>query len=164
MASKPDVGYFLAAAWRVWSADGDDVGVSDGGGPMDDSVRAALFRSQIIDLTTTGRRTGQRRRIEIFLHEKDGVLFISGMPRADRTRDWIYNVAADPRVVVHLKQSVVADIPATARVVTDPDERQPLIDAAAQRWGRTDIPAMLEHSPLIVLHVDGDAPDRRVNA
>jgi hypothetical protein len=25
---------------------------------MDDSVRAALFRSQIIDLTTTGRRTG----------------------------------------------------------------------------------------------------------
>ena len=53
---------------------------------MDDSVRAALFRSQIIDLTTTGRRTGRRRRIEIFLHEKDGVLFISGMPRADRTR------------------------------------------------------------------------------
>ena len=101
---------------------------------MDDSVRAALFRSQIIDLTTTGRRTGQRRRIEIFLHEKDGILFISGMPRADRTRDWIYNIAADPRVVVHLKQSVVADIPATARVVTDPDERQPLIDAAAQRW------------------------------
>src|SRR5439155_11629456 len=112
------------------SADGDDVGpitvasdnvgVSDGGGPMDDSVRAALFRSQIIDLTTTGRRTGRRRRIEIFLNEKDGVLFISGMPRADRTRDWIYNVAADPRVVVHLKQSVVADVPATARVVTDP--------------------------------------------
>ena len=150
--------------WRVWSADGDDVGVSDGEGPMDDSVRAALFRSQTIDLTTTGRRTGRRRRIEIFLHEKDGMLFISGMPRADRTRDWIYNVAADPRVVVHLKQSVVADVPATARVVTDPDEREPLIDAAAQRWGRTDIPAMLEHSPLIVLKLDGDAPDRRVDA
>jgi deazaflavin-dependent oxidoreductase (nitroreductase family) len=131
---------------------------------MDDSVRAALFRRQIIDLTTTGRRTGRRRRIEIFSHEKDGVLFISGMPRADRTRDWIYNIAADPRVVVHLKQSVVADIPATARVVTDPDERQPLIDAAAQRWGRTDIPAMLQHSPLIVLKLDGDAPDRRVDA
>jgi hypothetical protein len=61
---------------------------------------------------------------------------------------------------VHLKQSVVADIPATARVVTDADERQPLIDAAARRWGRTDIPAMLQYSPLIVLHVDGDAPDR----
>ena len=120
---------------------------------MEDRVRAALFCSQIIDLTTTGRRTGQPRRIEIFLHEQDGVLFITGMPRADRTRDWIYNVAADPRVVVHLKQSVVADVPATARVVTAPDERRPLIEAAAQRWGRTDISAMLEHSPLIVLDV-----------
>jgi deazaflavin-dependent oxidoreductase (nitroreductase family) len=130
---------------------------------MDDGIRAALFRSQVIDLTTTGRRTGRRRRIEIFLHEKDGLLFITGLPRADRTRDWIYNVAADPRVVVHLKQSVVADIPATARVVTDPDQRRPLIEAAAQRWGRTDIPVMLEHSPLIVLDVDGDASDRRVD-
>jgi deazaflavin-dependent oxidoreductase (nitroreductase family) len=131
---------------------------------MDDSIRAALFRSQVIDLTTTGRRTGRRRRIEIFLHETDGLLFITGMPRADRTRDWIYNVAADPRVVVHLKQSVVADIPATARVITDPEQRQPLIEVAARRWGRTDIPAMLQHSPLIVLDVDGDAPDRRGDA
>jgi len=131
---------------------------------LDDSVRAALFRSQIVDLTTTGRRTGQRRRIEIFLQEKDDILLISGMPGADRTSDWIYNIAAAPRVVVHLKLSVVADIPATARVVTDADERQPLIDAAARRWGRTDIPAMLQHSPLIVLQVDGDAPDRRVDA
>src|SRR6478736_6215290 len=131
---------------------------------MDDAIRTALHHSQVIDLTTTGRRTGQRRRIEIFLHDDDGRLFITGMPRADRTRDWIYNIAADPSVVVHLKQSVVADIPATARVVTDADERQPLIDAAARRWGRTDIPAMLQHSPLIVLHVDGDAPDRRADA
>ena len=45
---------------------------------MDDSVRAALFGSQVIDLTTTGRRTGRRRRIEIFLHEKDGVLLSAG--------------------------------------------------------------------------------------
>lgn len=125
---------------------------------MDENIRAALFRSQVIDLTTTGRRSGRRRRIEIFLHEKDGVLFVSGMPRADRTRDWIYNVAADPHVVVHLKQSVVADVPVTARVVTDPNERRPLIEVAAQRWGRTDISAMLQHSPLIVLNVDGEAP------
>ena len=102
------------------------------------------------------RRSGQQRRIEIFLHDDDGRLFITGMPRADRTRDWIYNIAADPSVVVHLKQSVVADIPATARVITDPDERLPLIEVAAKRWGRTDVANMLQHSPLIVLSVDGD--------
>jgi deazaflavin-dependent oxidoreductase (nitroreductase family) len=125
---------------------------------MDDAIRTALHHSQVIDLTTTGRRTGQQRRIEIFLHDHDGRLFISGIPRADRTRDWIYNIAADPKVVVHLKRSVVADLPATARVITDPDERLPLIEAAAKRWGRTDVANMLQHSPLIVLSVDGDAP------
>ena len=130
---------------------------------MDDAIRTALHHSQVIDLTTTGRRTGQQRRIEIFLHDDDGRLFITGMPRADRTRDWIYNIAADPRVVVHLKQSVVADIPATARVITDPDERLPLIEAAAKRWGRTDVANMLQHSPLIVLSVDADAPKHVVD-
>ncbi len=121
---------------------------------LSDATRAALHHSQVIDLTTTGRRTGQERRIEIFLHHDDGRLFISGTPRADRTRDWIYNIGADPHVVVHLKKSVVADVPATARVVTDPDERRPLIELAAKRWGRTDLPDMLRHSPLIVLTID----------
>jgi deazaflavin-dependent oxidoreductase (nitroreductase family) len=124
------------------------------GSPVDETVRAALAQSQIIDLTTTGRTTGQLRRIEIFLHHDDGQLFITGMPRADRTRDWIHNIRADPHVVVHLKQSVVADVPATARVVDAPDERRPLIEMAARTWRRTDIDEMLRHSPLIVLTVD----------
>ncbi len=129
----------------------------DAESPVDDATRAALNHSQLIDLTTTGRRSGQPRRIEIFLHHDDGRLFITGMPRADRTRDWIHNIGADPHVIVHLKQSVVADVPATARVVTDPDERRPMIEAAARRWKRTDVPEMMEHSPLIVLTVDDSA-------
>lgn len=130
----------------------------DAESPSRDGIRAALHRSQVIDLTTTGRRTGEPRRIEIFLHSDDGRLFITGMPRADRTRDWIHNIGADPHVVLHLKRSVVADVPATARVVTDPDERRPLIESAARRWGRTDVPDMLRHSPLIVLTIDEASP------
>ena len=129
--------------------------------PGRDGIRAALSRSQVIDLTTKGRKTGQLRRIEIFLHNDDGQLFISGMPRADRTRDWIHNIGADPHVVVHLKQSVVADVPATARVVDDPDERRPLIEAAARRWRRTDVEDMLRHSPLIVLAIDDTSSSTR---
>ena len=131
---------------------------------MDEATRAGLHHSQVIDLTTTGRRTGQPRRIEIFLHDEDGLLFISGTPRADRTRDWIHNITADPNVVVHLKGTVVADLPATARVITDPDERQPLIEAAARRWGRTDVAEMLQYSPLIVLDVVGDSSDLPVES
>lgn len=94
------------------------------------------------------------RRIEIFLHHEDGVLFITGMPRPDRTRDWIRNIAADPHVIVHLKQGIEADVPATARVITDPHEARPLIEAAARRWRRDDVDDMIAHSPLIVLTAD----------
>lgn len=119
---------------------------------MEGSPAAALRHSQVIDLTTTGRRTGQPRRIEIFLHELDGRLFISGMPSPHK-RAWIRNIEADPRVTVHLKRGLVADVPAVARVVEDPAERRPLIEAAASRWGRHDVDRMMEQSPLIELTV-----------
>jgi deazaflavin-dependent oxidoreductase (nitroreductase family) len=123
---------------------------------VDGAVCTALHSSQVIDLTTTGRRTGRPRRIEIFLHDDDGRLFITGMPRPGRTRDWIYNIRSDSRVVVHLKHGVTADVPATAREVTDVEERRPLIEAAARRWRRTDVDQMLAYSPLVVLDVDAD--------
>ena len=62
---------------------------------------------------------------------------------------------------MHLKHSVVADVPATARVVDDPDERRPLIEAAARRWRRTDIEDMMRYSPLIVLTVDDTSTSPR---
>lgn len=130
--------------WNVCDSEIASTGVNN-------DVTTALHRSQLIDLTTTGRRSGLPRRIEIFLHEEDGVLFITGMPRRDRTRDWIHNITADPNVIVHLKKGIHADVPATARVITDPHEARPLIKAAARRWRRDDIDEMIAHSPLIVL-------------
>ena len=122
---------------------------------MEPALAAALHRSQVIDLTTTGRRSGEPRRIELFLHDLDGRLFISGMP-SPRKRDWLLNVEAQPHVTVHLKRGVVADVPALARVVEDPAERRPLIEAAAARWGRHDVERMMQQSPLIEI-----APDDR---
>ncbi|WP_199423661.1 nitroreductase family deazaflavin-dependent oxidoreductase [Actinotalea solisilvae] len=117
---------------------------------MDDGTRSALHRSQVIDLTTTGRRTREPRRIEIYLHELDGRLFISGMPFPTK-RQWLRNVEADPHVTIHLKRGLTADVPALARVVEDPVERRPLIEAAAARWGRDDVDLMMEQSPLMEL-------------
>ena len=56
-----------------------------------------------------------------------------------------------PNVIVHLKKGIEADVPATARVITDPHEARPLIEAAARRWRRDDVDDMIAHSPLIVL-------------
>jgi deazaflavin-dependent oxidoreductase (nitroreductase family) len=123
---------------------------------MDTTVRSALDHSQVIDLTTTGRKTGEARRIEIFIHNLDGRLVISGMPVPGKTRAWLRNVADHPGVTLHLKgQLAVADVEGTARVVTSPDERRALIEGVARNWKRTDVDEMVEHSPLIEVTVPG---------
>jgi deazaflavin-dependent oxidoreductase (nitroreductase family) len=123
---------------------------------MDDRVLDTLDHNQVIDITTTGRRTGQPRRIEIFLHNLDGRLIISGIPRPGRTRAWLRNVTADPHVTIHLKAGdVQADLPATARVITDRAERLALLRGVARNWDRADIDVMVDHSPLIEVTVPG---------
>jgi len=123
---------------------------------MDQLVRNALDNNQVIDLTTTGRRTGQPRRIEIFMHNLDGRIVISGMPRPGSVRAWLRNVDANPRITLHLKgEPAQADVEATARVITDPDERRALLTGVARNWKRTDVDVMVEHSPLIEVTVPG---------
>ena len=122
---------------------------------MDIATATALGQSQVIDLTTTGRHSGEARRIEIYLHNLDGRLVISGMPNPGRTRAWIHNIAANPAVTLHLKRGVVAEVPGTARVVTDPAERAALLAGVARNWNRTDLDVMQEHSPLIAVSVEG---------
>ena len=122
---------------------------------MDDSIRRALAQSGIIDITTTGRRSGQPRRIEIFCHVIGGHIYISGMPNADRTRRWLSNLEADPRFTFHLKRGVSADLPATARVVTDETERRTILEHVARAWNRTDLDTMVASSPLVEVTIDG---------
>jgi hypothetical protein len=47
---------------------------------MDEAVKQALERDRIIDITTRGRTTGQPRRTEIWFHNLDGRLYITGTP------------------------------------------------------------------------------------
>ena len=122
---------------------------------MDDSIRSALGHSGVIDITTTGRRSGAPRRIEIVFHVIDGRIFISGMPRADRKRSWLINLEADPKFTFHLKRGARADLPATARVITDEAERRAILPQIARAWNRTDVEAMVAHSPLIEVTIEG---------
>jgi deazaflavin-dependent oxidoreductase (nitroreductase family) len=122
---------------------------------MDPTIHDALDHSQTVDITTTGRRTGEPRRIEIALHNIRGRLVISGRP-SHRTRAWIYNLEADPRLTVHLKGARAhADLEGTARVVTDPEERRAYLVDIAQAWGRTDLDRMVAQSPLIEVTIPG---------
>ena len=124
---------------------------------MDENIRQALRHGQTIDMTTTGRRSGLPRRIEIVFHSFDGRIFISGMP-SRRKRAWLANLEAQPRFTFHLKgRRVTADLPATARVITDVAERQAIMSKVAAAWRRDDVDAMVAYSPLIEVTVEDAA-------
>jgi deazaflavin-dependent oxidoreductase (nitroreductase family) len=122
---------------------------------MDDRVNRALTRGHRIDITTTGRRTGKPRRIEIVFHNMDGRLIITGMPRADRRRAWLLNLEADPRMTFHLKGAVAADLPAIARVITDATERRAIAEwITTHAWQQQDADAMTAYAPMIEVTLD----------
>jgi deazaflavin-dependent oxidoreductase (nitroreductase family) len=123
---------------------------------MDERTRAALARSQVLDITTIGRRTGLPRRVELVDHVIAGRIYISGMP-SRRVRAWLRNLMANPRLTLHLKRGLTADLPATARVITDPAERRTVLEHVARNWNRTDVDGMVEWSPLIEVVVDEPA-------
>jgi deazaflavin-dependent oxidoreductase (nitroreductase family) len=120
------------------------------------AIRRVLRHGHTIDITTTGRHSGQPRRIEIVFHSFDGHLYISGMP-SQRTRAWLHNLRAHPRFTFHLKQLLQADLPATAREIIDPTERREVLTKVAKVW-RQDLEAMMRFSPLVEATIDGYTP------
>jgi hypothetical protein len=87
---------------------------------MDEAIAAALQTDQLIDITTTGRKTGEARRIEIsFPQRVDGALYRISTPGP---RGWFANLIANAQFTVHLKQSAKSGIPATATPVLDKAE------------------------------------------
>jgi deazaflavin-dependent oxidoreductase (nitroreductase family) len=120
--------------------------------PDQAAITAALRQGGIVEITTTGRRSGRPRRIEIVFFDIDGRIYISGMPGQ---RAWLANLAADPRLTFHLKRGVVADLPASVRIITDPAERRPVIERVCATWNRLDqVDAFVAGSPLIELTFD----------
>ena len=76
------------------------------------------------------------------------------MPMAARTRAWIHNLEADPHFTLHLKGPVSADLPATARIVTDETERRAIFTRLVKVWKGQEVEMMTKHSPLIEVALD----------
>jgi deazaflavin-dependent oxidoreductase (nitroreductase family) len=113
-----------------------------------EEIDEALQGVHTVDITTTGRKSGKPRKLEIVFHNIDGRIYISGIPVPKR-RSWLANLDADPHMTFHLKGKVRADLPATARVIEDEAERRAILPHIARNWGRKDLEKMVEQSPLI---------------
>jgi deazaflavin-dependent oxidoreductase (nitroreductase family) len=112
-----------------------------------DEVQRALENDRTVDITTTGRRSGEPRRIEIWRYRHDGRIFLSGSPG---TRDWYANLLANPEFTFHLKGSAQADLPALARPITEEPERREVIAGILEDLGRGsgDFEEWVASSPL----------------
>jgi deazaflavin-dependent oxidoreductase (nitroreductase family) len=139
---------------------------------MREDVRRALaiddtsIEDRTIDITTTGRRSGEPRRIEIVFYRCGDDIYLSGIP-GPTTRNWLTNLAAQPQFTFHLKHGVVADLPATATVIVNPVERRRVLSVFVEEfnrrrgpdspWSEGVLDEWVEHSPLVkVTFVEAD--------
>jgi deazaflavin-dependent oxidoreductase (nitroreductase family) len=113
-----------------------------------DAVRRELEGDPTIDITTTGRRSGLPRRIEIWMLDVDGRFFITGTPGP---RDWVANLAADPTLVVHLKRNAHLDLPARASTVDDPHTRRRVLEHLTATWYREQeaVETLVDTAPMV---------------
>ena len=114
---------------------------------MNEVVLRALREDQTIDITTTGRKTGRLRRIEIWFHNVDDRIFITGLPGK---RDWYANMLANPHFIFHLKNTVHADLPAKAIPVVDETQRREILGRIILTLDAPqDFEAWVADSPLV---------------
>lgn len=79
----------------------------------------AHIGEECCDLTTTGRRSGRPHEIEIWFAVAGDVLYV--VAGNGESADWYRNALAEPAVTLRLGGEARR---ATARPVTDPDERR----------------------------------------
>jgi deazaflavin-dependent oxidoreductase (nitroreductase family) len=114
---------------------------------MNQQVRHALEHGRTIDITTIGRTSGKPRRIEIWFHNIDRHIYITGTPGR---RDWYANLRADPNFTFHIKEGVQADLPARATLIEDTDAKRAILKRIRDTIGRSDdLETWVTQSPLI---------------
>jgi F420H(2)-dependent quinone reductase len=124
---------------------------------MDERVRNALANDRTIDITTIGRNSGIPRRIETWFYGVDDQIYLTGSPGR---RDWYANLLANPGFTFHLKQSVVADLPAHATPITDREQKRAIFTRILSDLGGSEnLEAWLEGSPLMSVSFNGRAQE-----
>jgi deazaflavin-dependent oxidoreductase (nitroreductase family) len=108
-------------------------------------VLARLAADRTVDITTTGAKSGEPRRIETWTWIADGTVYLTGSPGR---RDWYANLKANPDLVLHVKRGEAVDLPARARPIADPAERR---EVFTRLLTSGDVEAWIADSPLVEL-------------
>jgi hypothetical protein len=117
-----------------------------------------LRNDRLIDIITTGAKTGLPRKTEIWFTNIDDRIFICGTPDAEGSnqprsrRDWLANLIANPDFLFCFKESSQLQLPARAVPVTDPEERRQIMSAPETKWYRDQVDSieqLVDGSPIV---------------
>jgi deazaflavin-dependent oxidoreductase (nitroreductase family) len=113
-----------------------------------EDIRNALQRDRVIDITTTGRKSGKESRIETWFYRVGDGIYLTGTPGR---RDWYANLLANPEFIFHLKRSATADLPARATPITDEAARREILASVLRIFGRpeSDLDGWVAGAPLM---------------
>jgi hypothetical protein len=113
-----------------------------------EDIRNALAHDRVIDITTTGRKSGRQSRIETWFYRVGDAFYLTGTPGK---RDWYANLLAHPAFTFHLKRSTIADLPARATPITVDASRREIMAQVLDIIGRppSDLDAWVAGAPLM---------------
>lgn len=103
-----------------------------------------------VDLTTTGRRSGQPRTVEIWWFRVDGRFVITGTPGR---RDWLANVLEQPRVIIGVDGQ---DLSATVTPVDDEAFRRRVFTDPRTSWysSQAELDRLVATAPMVEVTFD----------
>ena len=105
---------------------------------------------QLLLLTTTGARTGQRRAVPLtYLPDGDRYIVTAGNAGSDRHPAWYYNLAANPDVTIEVETEVFGAV----AVIADEAERVALYELFAAAYPQLDgyQAQTIRQIPLVIL-------------
>ncbi len=105
-----------------------------------------LLESKELDLTTTGRKTGRPRTVELWFVYEDGVVWLmTGKDRNGPTSHWARNLQANPEASLKIGRTVFR---AKATKVEDTEARLSLLMGAYRaKYGETTVHQFYDGSP-----------------
>ena len=122
---------------------------------MNEAVTKALEQDNLVDISTTGRKSGRPHRVEVNLRYVDSRVYLSNLPT--ERRDWAANLYANPYFTYHLKQSANLALSAKATPIKDVQTRHKVFEGFLAKEGSiSELEARLRHSNLFLVEfLDG---------
>ena len=99
------------------------------------ALERAIISDRLVDITTTGRKSGNQYRKEVRLRQIDGQVYLTNNPG---TRDWAANLYAIPQLQYHFKESAQIDVIAVAIPIKHEYEKRQILTALLEKEGALD--------------------------